>query len=104
MVHCVATPTGEGPKFLWESTPFRESARVRILSRDSGSTQEVEFGKNVIVCGTRYVENPRRLLVTGMRTQKDGDAVWWVIWSVGSDGVATELRSWKFGPGLEIDT
>jgi hypothetical protein len=103
MVHCVPTSPGEGPRFLWESNPFRENARVRILSTGDGTSQEVDFGKNVIVCGTRYVENPRRLLVTGMRTQDDGKAVWWVIWSVGSDGVATELRSWKFGEGMLID-
>jgi hypothetical protein len=91
------------PTLLWDSARFRDKGVVRILSMLDGTTKEVELGKYVIVCGTRYVENPRRLLVTGMRTQDDGEAVWWVIWAIGSDGAATELRAWKCGQGLEVD-
>lgn len=91
------------PTLLWDSARFRPKASVRILSMRDGATQDIELGTNVIVCGTRFVENPRRLLVTGMRSQKDGMAVWWVIWEIGSDGVATELRTWQVRGGTPVD-
>jgi hypothetical protein len=78
---------------------FHERASVVLLDVGSGDKRGVEIGPNVLVCGTRYVENPTRLLVYGMRSDAAGREVWWVIWCIGSDGVARELREWKCGSG-----
>jgi hypothetical protein len=87
------------PGRAWDRVRFHERASVVLLDVGSGDKREVEIGPNVLVCGTRYVENPTRLLVYGMRSDAAGREVWWVIWSIGSDGVARELREWKCGSG-----
>lgn len=87
------------PSRLWGSAQFLDRACIALLDIPTGQTRQVEIGRNDLVCGTRFVGNPTRLLVYGMHAQDDGRQVWWVIWEIEEDQTVRELRKWEWGRG-----